>query len=70
MNDIDKSEGIKGKKSIEKLGAELIDYIIKICNGEKIATELYGLSDINYGSTSIVSILMMFFKILIFKYRH
>ena len=43
--DFDTSDSIVGKKSIEELGKELLDYIIRVCNGEEVKAEIHGVSD-------------------------
>jgi altronate dehydratase large subunit len=45
MIDFDTSESISGEKTIEELGEELLNKIIKICNGEEVKAEINGFSD-------------------------
>ena len=45
IKDFDTSDSIVGKKSIEELGKELLDYIIRVCNGEEVKAEIHGVSD-------------------------
>lgn len=40
MIDFDTSSSITGEKTIEQLGKELLDYIIRVCNGEKVKAEI------------------------------
>jgi len=36
---------ISGEKSIDELGKELLDYIIRVCDGEQVKAEINGISD-------------------------
>lgn len=40
MIDFDTSSSITGEKSVEELGKELLDYIVNVCNGEKVKAEV------------------------------
>lgn len=45
MIDFDTSASISGTKSVEELGKELLEYIVRICNGEEVKAEINGISD-------------------------
>jgi len=45
MIDFDTSDSISGTKTVDELGQELFNYIIRVCNGEKVKTEIYEMSD-------------------------
>ncbi len=45
MIDFDTSFSISGEKSIDELGKELLDYIIRVCDGEQVKAEINGISD-------------------------
>lgn len=45
MIDFDTSDSIVGKKTIEELGDELLDYILRVCNGEEVKAEINGIYD-------------------------
>lgn len=45
MIDFDTSDSISGKKTVEDLGRELLEYIIRVCNGEEVKAEINGISD-------------------------
>lgn len=47
MIDVDTSANLTGEKSIEELGEELLEQILRICNGEKTKAELNG-ADVVY----------------------
>lgn len=44
--DVDLSDIIKGKKTFQEMGAELLEEIVKIANGKLTKAEAYGFSDI------------------------
>ncbi len=45
MIDFDTSFSISGEKSIDELGKELLDHIIRVCDGEQVKAEINGISD-------------------------
>jgi len=45
MIDFDTSDSISGAKSVEELGRELLEYIVNVCNGEKVKAEINGISN-------------------------
>ncbi len=45
MLDFDTSESITGVKTITELGEELLDYIVDVCNGERVKAEEHEISD-------------------------
>jgi len=44
MIDFDTSGNISGTRSIEEPGEELLDYIVRVCNGEEVKAEINGMS--------------------------
>ncbi len=45
MIDFDTSTSISGEKTVDELGAELLDHIVRVCNGEEVVAEVNGFSD-------------------------
>lgn len=45
MIDFDTSDSISGEKSVDELGTELLNYIVRICNGEQVKAEINGNSE-------------------------
>jgi len=45
MIDFDTSSSISGTKSVEELGKELLDYMVRVCNGEEVKAEINNISD-------------------------
>ena len=43
--DFDSSASIDGRKTIEQLGRELLEYIIRVCEGEEVRAEINGACD-------------------------
>ena len=50
--DFDTSDSISGVKSFEKLGKELLDYIIRVCNGETVKAEDNGACEVAINQNS------------------
>lgn len=46
MIDFDTSGSISGIKSVDELGEDLLDYILRVCNGELVKAEENGMSDV------------------------
>jgi altronate dehydratase large subunit len=44
--DFDASPVIRGEKSVEQMGEELLNYVVQVANGDQPKAELYGMSDI------------------------
>ena len=44
--DVDLSSIIKGTKTFQECGEELLDVILQVCNGKLTKAEAYGFSDI------------------------
>ncbi|MEL7659065.1 MAG: altronate dehydratase, partial [Bacillota bacterium] len=45
MIDFDTSTSISGEKTVDELGTELLDYVVRVCNGEEVIAEVNGFSD-------------------------
>lgn len=43
--DFDSSASIRGERSIEALGQDLLDYILRVCSGELVKAEIHGACD-------------------------
>lgn len=43
--DFDSSDSISGVKTVEELGGDLLDYILRVCGGEEVKAEINGISD-------------------------
>lgn len=43
--DFDSSASIRGERSVEELGQDLLDYILRVCDGEPVRAEINGACD-------------------------
>ena len=40
--DLDTSESLSGKKSFDELSREMLEYMVRVCNGEPVKAEING----------------------------
>ena len=43
--DMDTSASISGEKTVEELGREMLDLVVRVCNGEPVKAELNGCNE-------------------------